>query len=421
MTDPENPNTMQRATLMRASEQAKQRIVFVHNSADQYGASRSLLRLASALALRQHEVHVVVPEAGSLVDLLRPIVAGVHVVPSLAVLERNQLRSPLGLLAHAWKAVYGTAQCVRLMRKLQPTVVHTNLALVYSGALAARLLGIPHVWHVRENLELDAGARALLWLIPRLSARIIAISSFVGSQFPERCRAKVTRVFNGLPDAEFESVAEVDQRRLAEAHGLRDDRFVITCVGRLKLKRKGQETLIEAMARLRHAHGPGKFICLMVGEAAPGNERHSIALRQLVTELQLDDEVLFVGQVADARPYYAVSDVVVMPSAVAEPFGNVVVEAMALGKPAVATALGGPIDQIRPGVDGLLFAPGDAHDLAAALERLYADPSLLERLGAEARRTAWARFRISATADAVEAAYGAVVAQTRQTAQEGVG
>jgi glycosyltransferase involved in cell wall biosynthesis len=94
----------------------------------------------------------------------------------------------------------------------------------------------------------------------------------------------------------------------------------------------------------------------------------------------------------DPRPAYAALDGVVLASARPEPFGGVVVEAMAMGKPVVGTAIGGTVEQIEEGVTGFLIPPNNPVAMAEALARLIADPALRARMGAAGRQRFEARF-----------------------------
>jgi glycosyltransferase involved in cell wall biosynthesis len=106
--------------------------------------------------------------------------------------------------------------------------------------------------------------------------------------------------------------------------------------------------------------------------------------------------------------YYERAAVVVVPSR-REGYGMAAREAMAHGRPVVATAVGGLVDAVEDGVTGLLVPPGDPRALRAALERLLADPALRQRMGAAARERARAAFGRDAQADALLAAYRALL------------
>jgi glycosyltransferase involved in cell wall biosynthesis len=109
----------------------------------------------------------------------------------------------------------------------------------------------------------------------------------------------------------------------------------------------------------------------------------------LAAELGIADRVHFAGHQSDVHPWYDALDVVVHAS-FGEPFGLVLVEAMALGKPVVATAAGGPLEIIEDGISGVLIPPGDPDRLAATIDRILGDRSLAAALGRAAAERAQA-------------------------------
>ena len=111
-------------------------------------------------------------------------------------------------------------------------------------------------------------------------------------------------------------------------------------------------------------------------------------LTHLVTSLGLDGRVGFTGFVQDSSTAMRALDVVVHASTDPEPFGLVIVEAMACGKPIVASLAGGATELTEPGVNALGFPPGDVAALARCLEDLVRDGSLRQRLGDAGRSTA---------------------------------
>jgi glycosyltransferase involved in cell wall biosynthesis len=113
--------------------------------------------------------------------------------------------------------------------------------------------------------------------------------------------------------------------------------------------------------------------------------------------------VRFLGERTDAAEIMAAADIVLHASTSPEPFGLVLIEAMLLGRPVVASALGGPLEIVTPGA-GLLFDPTQPEALAAILARLAADPVLRAQLGEAGLRRA-GEFTVARTAGAIEVLY----------------
>jgi len=153
--------------------------------------------------------------------------------------------------------------------------------------------------------------------------------------------------------------------------------------------RKGQHAVVKSIARLK---SQGLNPVLWLAGDAPGNDQSYMAyLHQLVDELSLSDNVYFLGWRNDVPAIIIQADIVVLPSHV-EGFGHVVLEAMLLRRPIVATPVGGIKDSIEDGVNGLLFSVDDDEKLAAHLKRLSTDNQYVSMLIENGYRTATQRF-----------------------------
>ncbi len=372
------------------------RVLHVHNGADIYGSGRSLLRLLKTIERRRFQPLVVLPAEGPLKELLEA--AGVEVVlhPRLSMITRPVFRS--------WRIALFLANYPisvlwlwRLIRQRRIQLVHTNSGVLPSPALAARLAGVPHVWHVRDWFqEFRKFWPLYAAYIKRFSRTVIAVSNAVADQFAPR--GNVIVIHNGFSVDEFD-VPKNLRADFRSRYQLEDD-FVVGCVGRIKLVRKGQEVLVRAVAILKQRRRPIK--ALIVGAPFPGNEAHLTQLQILMRQLGVEENVVFTGELSDPRAAYAAMDVLAMTSVQAEPFGGVVMEAMCMGLPVVATRIGGSLDQVAEGVTGIFVPPGDEVALADALDRLKQDPELRNRMGAAALNRIRKDFSLTRMAGRIE-------------------
>lgn len=375
-------------------------ILYVHNSADVYGASRSLLRLVSHLDRDQFAAVAVLPEDGPLRVHLEQAGAEVVIYPRLAVVSRHLVRSPRVLVFPL--RLLGSARFLeQLIRRRKIAAVHTNTGVIPVGALAARRAGVPHLWHVREWFQEFRG----LWgpysrFMVRNSARVLAVSESIAAQFADRRRVEV--LHNGFDLSEFAVPSADYARAFREAWRLGDEPVVGT-VGRIKLVRKGQEIFVRAAALLEQRGCRARWV--LVGAPFRGNESHLEELRRLTRELHLEDRVVFTGELLDPRKAYPAFDVFVLPSAQPEPFGGVVMEAMAMGVPVVATAIGGSVDQVAEGVTGYLVPPGDPVALADRIEALLRDPALRRRMALAGPERITRHFALSEMVTRVQQIY----------------
>ena len=171
----------------------------------------------------------------------------------------------------------------------------------------------------------------------------------------------------------------------ARRHGLQDgDALTVGIVGRIS-PWKGQDVFLRAFALAFPDSGARARI---VGGALFGEEAYGETLMALADELGIAERVDFTGHVDDVAAELAGLDIAVHASTIPEPFGQVVVEAMAAGVPVVATNAGGPAEVVSDGVDGLLFPMGDVEGLAERLTRLARDGELRRRLVDGGRKTA---------------------------------
>jgi glycosyltransferase involved in cell wall biosynthesis len=283
------------------------------------------------------------------------------------------------------------AVIARLIRSRGVDLVHTNTAVILSSPIAARLCGRPHVWHIREFFtEFPALWRLHRRVMRRLSDTIVAVSEAVARQFEEAGTPGQVRVIHdGFPRQEFEGVTEARVSAFRAAFGLNGD-LTAGVVGRIKLRRKGQEVFIRAIASLAERLPKAKF--LLIGSPFPGNEEHLTEIERMVSQHGLQDRVIYTGDVADIKAAFAALDVTVLPTTLPEPFGGVVVESMAMGKPVIATALGGSVEQVADGVTGLLVKPDDPAELASAMARLLTDAELRAQMGERAKERFLQRF-----------------------------
>ena len=373
------------------------KILSINNTADMYGASRCMERVFSRFTADGHEVHAVLPEDGPLVALLKARGVRVHLHPAMPIVDRAQLRSLSGCLRFLVCFPLSVVWLAALMLRLRIDLVHTNTVVLPTPSVAALLTGRRHVWHVRELLgEFGALWRPYQRFVYRLSDAIIAISQCTREQFDVALRDRVAVIYDGL--AESDSLIDPEERdrirRLAPPEST-----LVGVVGRIKFHRKGQEVLVRAAGLLRGKYPDARY--LIVGSASPGNEGQVTRLRQLIAEVGVGDLVVLAGESTDPASVFAALDIAVVPSVQPEPFGCVVMEAMAVGTPVIGSRCGGIAEQIVDGVSGLLFPPGDAPALAAALESLLGNAARRDAMAEAAASHARTLFSLDGTYNAM--------------------
>ncbi len=270
---------------------------------------------------------------------------------------------------------------VRLRRE-RPDIVHGFLFQAYIvGSPVAQIARIPVFVAGRRSLGIFKEGRPVALAAERLATRftdlIIANAEAVAADTRRRERVgddKVEVVYNGLPEQAF---APVPPAVVETANP------VVLCVANLK-RYKGHRYLLEAMDRLQRDGHPCTLLL-----AGDGQEREP--LERQVARLRID--VRFLGEYQDVRPLLARADVVAHPS-LEEGMSNAVMEAMAAGRPIVATSVGGTPELLAG--RGLLVPAADPAALAEGIGRLLSDHGLAARLGEAARN--WSQEHLSAAA-----------------------
>jgi glycosyltransferase involved in cell wall biosynthesis len=293
----------------------------------------------------------------------------------------SRIRRGLGTAGNA--AAF--ARLVRLLRREQPDVLHAFLMHSYlMAAPAARLAQVPVLVAGRRSLGDFKQDHRLLLRLERLATGttdlLIANAHAVAEDTRERERVpaeKISVVYNGLPDDAFTACppASIETRHP-----------VLLCVANLKAY-KGHEHLLGACALLRARGRPCTLVLAGEGERRPQLEHQA-------RQLRLD--VRFLGACIQVGPLLARADVVVLPS-LHEGMSNAVMEAMAAGRPVVATAVGGTPELLRD--RGILVPPGDLAALASAIDALLADPARRASLGDAARRWSQANLTVESMVD----------------------
>jgi glycosyltransferase involved in cell wall biosynthesis len=165
--------------------------------------------------------------------------------------------------------------------------------------------------------------------------------------------------------------------------GVEPGEILVVMVGNIR-HWKGQHVVLQALTGLS-PEIRGRLKVLFVGATAPTDEEYAASLRETVRQGRLEQMVQFVGSRQDIPDFVNASDICLHASVIPEPFGLVIVEAMALGRTMVAAGTGGPAEILTP-ESGVLYDPTQPQQLTAALTRLVTEPELRQRLGREAAR-----------------------------------
>lgn len=285
---------------------------------------------------------------------------------------------------------------LRYIRQNDIDIVHFHFYPAFGVfSLLANFIPCKVFYSYRFSGEFSSKPRWVMWL-KRLRSRIVGtgingvfcVSGFARKKFIHNYQAAASLahvVHNGLnwdyfPVSTTTATTGRNNSETADAH------FDVICVAAL-IREKGVIDVIDAVEKLKPSI-PTLRLCI-IGD---GNERS--ALESSVQEAGLAAQVTFLGSRDDVPQQLCKADIAVVPSRWGEAFGFTVIEAMATGLPVIASSVGGIPEIIDHGQTGLLVNKASPDDIAEAIQRLYEDESLRQRLGAAARERVETYFNV---------------------------
>jgi glycosyltransferase involved in cell wall biosynthesis len=387
------------------------RILYFDHTAALGGGEIALLNLVRYIDRRYITPIVVLCSEGPLADRLREI-CEVHIL-ALPERVRKTKKDSLGWrsvlkLRDLATVVFCSLRLARFVAKNDIHLIHTNsLKADIIGGLAGRLVRRPVVWHIRDRIEADylprSAVLAFRFLSKFVPSYVIANSQAVlntlhlpqgRSQTSIPSGVELPNTYVVLHDATIvpPSVA------LDSAAGHQ----VIGLIGRI-CPWKGQHIFLEAAAAVAQRFPNARF--KIVGAALFGEDEYEAKIKQLCTDLALDQLVEFTGFCSDVGELIAGLDVVVHASTTGEPFGQVIVEGMAAGKPVVATNGGGVPEIVVDNVTGFLVPMGDPAAMAEAICKILAAPAMARKMGFHGFMRVRKLFTIERAAEKVKTIY----------------
>ncbi len=361
------------------------RIAHLVSGGDVAGGQLVALHVAMAARAAGHDVRFVAPAAGTFTRIAAEEGFPVDVVRLGGALDLASL-----------------VRLARVLRRHRVDLVHTHVhfSLNVLGRLAARLAGavvVAHM-HIENVFRAGRGRRAQIALdnaTARLCASFLAVSrstrdALVRQGYPAD---RIVVVHNGVDAVPAAAAAAV------RPGGVAAEATEVLHVGRLAPV-KGQRELIEGLALLDRAD----VVAVLVGEDLEQGGAYAAELERRAAALDVGGRVVLAGYRDDVPSLLAGCDLLALPSHV-EGLPLVVLEAMAAGKPVVATRVGGTDELVVDGETGLLVEAGDVEGLARALAALADDPALRRRLGEAGRQRVVRQFATSTMVERVLAVY----------------
>ncbi|NDJ16223.1 glycosyltransferase family 4 protein [Myxacorys almedinensis] len=402
-----NLNTIQDLNAVQdlntVQEQTQQPLLFFNAVGAIGGAERVLLTMLETLKRTNPTLKLVliVGTEGHLIDAAQHLGVEVLCLPlpeSVSRLGDSRLKpkgttgakflqtlaAKLGFIIHAGQALPALlrylTQVRQIIKSMQPALIHSNSIKTH---LILALLGhidAPILWHIHDFYgSRPVVATAMRWA-KRSATGAIAISKSVA--------AEANHVLHPLPISVIYNA--IDLQKFAPSPATDSNVVRIGLVATFA-RWKGQDIFLEAAAHIKQQSSDRAVRYYIIGSPiykTPGSQFSLAELQAKVCELQLESVVEFLKFQTDIASVYHNLDIVVHASTQPEPFGLVIIEAMACGKPVIVAQAGGAAELFTHNHDAIGVSPGDPIALAQALIGLIDDPNRRQQLGCHARQTA---------------------------------
>lgn len=405
------------------------RIVFLNPSGQMGGAEAALLDILASLreAEPEWQLELIISADGPVANRARALGVVTAVLPfpeSLARLGDAGAGGPAGdslsrfrLLRQLIFRSPGSAAYVRQLRRMlrqrAPDAIHSNGFKMHVLAALAKPRAVPLIWHVHDYVQSRPFMALLLKLLQSRCSLVFTNSKSVCRDVKAACgdALPVQTVYNGVDTALFCPRGErLDLDSLARLPTATPGTITVGILATFA-RWKGHQTFLRALSLLAPDLPVRGYI---IGDAqyqTEGSQFSLVELKSTAERLGLCDipwRVGFTGFVTEPAAAMRALDIVVHASTEPEPFGLVIVEAMACGRAVIVSDAGGAAELFEPGVNALAHTPGRAEQLAERITQLASDPELRARLGAAGRTTAQQRFNRTRLAQELIPAYRTV-------------
>lgn len=356
-------------------------ILFLHSSAELYGSDRSLFNLINNLDKTKYKIFVLLPCEGPLVELIKGINNVDVVIEKFAVLRRKNLNF-IGIIKYAKDLIKSIWFINKLIKDNDINIVYTNTAVVFAGSISSKLMKKICIWHIREIISNKFERKVISKLVNSCSDIIIANSKATGNAITNDIN-KLRIVYNSI------DISNINKRIVEKING---KVITVGMAGRIN-RWKGQKLFIEAAELVLREIPDSRFI--IAGSAFKGEESLEKELEDYIDAKQLNDKIILLGQVDDMDYFYNQIDIFVLPSTQPEPFGLVILEAMARGIPVIATNHGGPIEIIENNENGYLVDYKNAHEMSEAIIKLINNEDIRNEIGLNGEMNQKTNFSIN--------------------------
>jgi glycosyltransferase involved in cell wall biosynthesis len=286
---------------------------------------------------------------------------------------------------------------ISFIKQRQIDLIHTDSTTeTFYAGIAARMLRIPLVWHIRVSEREWFLDRVLLLL----TTRLILVANAISIRFAWlKNNHKMIVIYNGIDLEEFDNFPITSSIR--DEFNISEDTMLLGCLGRIE-KRKGQEYLVSAMRYIDNVK------LLLVGG---GDDEYTAKIQNLCNELGISDRVIFVGARADIPSVLKEIDILVFPSISGEGFPRAILEAMAARRSVIATDDAGNPEAVADGLTGYIVPTANISALAEKIKELLAGKKKRTAMGQAGRKRLEKLFTIQQHVSKVQALYQRILSK----------
>lgn len=374
-------------------------ILYVTHYSALFGANRALLELIEEGRKRGIKPVVVTLLDGDLVNELKKQNIPCYIIGGYPWTTKINCPEYIRVVKQARNMIINrlaVKKTVDICRKYNVDIIHTNSSVVNIGAEAAKVLKIPHVWHLREfgdedyNLEFYIGKRKAVEYIEQNSQKIITISNVVYQHYAKysKDKSKWQIVYDGVDSNNYILSSRYPEKKLS-----------IAFMGVLQ-ENKNQIELLKALKLLSDNEGVNDFEVYFIGS---GGAAYTKRLKDFSMEAGILDNIHFVGNVPDVRKYLGKCNIGVTASK-KEAFGRVTIEYMYAGLCVIASSTGANIEIIPPEC-AVLYEYGNEIDLYKKLVDLLYNPEKIIRIAEQGKKMALLRYSSERNMDGIMEVY----------------
>ena len=367
-------------------------ILYFENVAVLGGAAIVLRNLIKEIKKEEGINLVVICPEGELAEVFRKDNIKVITVNSKRIVRTL---NPLRLLLYFCSFLQVNLKLIKIIQKYNINILHSNSlgAHIYSF-IAAKVAGIPNIWHLHDILKEQKSNRLLCIFLSKMANQIVVVSHAVKKSLVNFGidSNKIKVIYNGL-DLKLWNPEIPDKSYLYKEFTVNKASIKIGIIGQLA-EWKGQDIFLDAAIYLAKMDYVNLRYYIIGDELFKEENKYKDSLFKKVKVNQIGDYVIFTGRRNDIPNIMAFLDIIVVCSRYPDPLPTVVLESMAMGKVVIGTNIGGIPEMILNNETGILVPPNDPVSLAKAILGLINQPDKIKEMGIKARERIKSDFTI---------------------------